>query len=536
MRRSGGRPHRRSSAARFASVAIALLLVSVGVTGAGAARVAGAAKDEVTILAGAPSALDPAIQGDIDSARVGAQLFETLTAIDPSLTVRPALAESWDVLDGGRRIVFHLRPGLTFSDGSPLGGADVVRSWLRIIDPKRRSPLASLMTDVTGANEYLHGQSADPSSVGLRGESTSVEVRLTRPAADFPAIVSSPTFGVVPARIDTDASALAAGSGFVASGAYRLSAVTPTEVTLAANDRYWAGRPAIGTVHLLTALGGKSPVQVFDDGGLDYTPIGEDDAGWIRFDTTLGPALRSVPSASVAYYGFDTSRPPFSDLRVRQAFAWAVNWKRIVQLGSGSASIPATSMVPPGIPGRSAADFSPKHDPAAARAALAAAGFPGGAGFPTVTVVSAGSADDGAILADLRRELGITVQTETMGFDTYFSRLASDPPAFWSLGWVADYPGPNDFLGLLLSTGSSNDYGRWSSPEFDAAIAAAGAATDPAAVRAAYDRAESIVRDQVPVIPLSYGTGYALSRDGLLGATESGLGILRLAGLAWANP
>ena len=209
-----------------------------------------------------------------------------------------------------------------------------------------------------------------------------------------------------------------------------------------------------------------------------------------------------------------------------------MDWKRIVALADGASSTPATSMVPPGIPGRSDQDFSPKHDPEAARSALAAAGFPGGAGFPEVTLVN-GSGYDQAVIADLERELGIHLKSET--WDDYFQRLGTDPPAFWSLGWVTDYPGPNDFLGLLLSKGSTNDYGRWDSPEFDQAIADAAAATDPIAVRAAYDRAESIVQRDVPVVPLAYGDGYALAGDGLLGATESGLGIMRLAGLDWAN-
>ena len=105
----------------------------------------------------------------------------------------------------------------------------------------------------------------------------------------------------------------------------------------------------------------------------------------------------------------------------------------------------------------------------------------------------------------------------------------------WSLGWVADYPGRNDFLGVLLRTGSSNDYGKWSSPEFDAAIDEAVAASDPAAASAAFDRAETIVRDQVPVVPVSYGSGAALSRTGLLGAGQNGLGIIRMAGLEWSK-
>jgi len=275
---------------------------------------------------------------------------------------------------------------------------------------------------------------------------------------------------------------------------------------------------------------------MFEDGDLDYTPIGDPDAAWIRYDPTLGPSLRNVPSASVAYYGFDTSRPPFDDVRVRQALAWAVDWKRVVTLGSNGSAILATSMVPPGIPGRSTTDFSPKHDPAAARQALAAAGYPGGAGFPEVTLVTSGGGYDAAILAELKQQLGVTVRYESMEGDAYFSRLSSDPPAFWALGWVADYPGPNDFLGLLLGTGTTNNYGHWSSPGFDAAIAAAGAAVDPAAARTAYDSAESIVQSDVPVVPVSYEAGYALARPGLLGATESGLGILRLAGLAWGKP
>ena len=141
---------------------------------------------------------------------------------------------------------------------------------------------------------------------------------------------------------------------------------------------------------------------------------------------------------------------------------------------------------------------------------------------------------DEAILLEVERELGVSLAWEVMG-DGYFDRLAEEPPQMWSLGWVADYPGRNDFLGVLLGTGASSNYGRWSSVAFDAAIAEAGLATDPEAVSSAYDRAERVVRDEVPVVPVAYGTGWALSRTGLLGASQNGLGIVRMAGLAWAK-
>jgi ABC-type transport system substrate-binding protein len=491
-----------------------------------------AASDEVRILAGAPATIDPAAQGDIGSAAVSAQLFESLTAIDSQLTVRPALAASWDVLDAGRRVVFHLRPGLTFSDGSSLGPNDVVRSWLRIIDPARPSPLASLMLDVQGAREYLAGSTA-ASSVGLHANGNDVEVDLARPASDFPTIVAGPTFAIVPASIE-DATTLSA-NGFVGSGAYLISAVSDQELTLTASDRYWAGRPSIRTVHLVGDIAGRSPVVAFESGDLDYAPIADSDASWIRYDRTLGPQLRQVPSLSLEYFGFDTARPPFDDVRVRQAFAKAVDWRRIVQLATPGSSTPATSMVPPGIPGRSDKDFLPVRDPEAARKLLADAGFPGGRGFPDVTLVDPGSTYARAVVADLKRELGIDVAIETMEFDEYFARLAADPPRMWALDWVADYPGQNDFLGVLLGTGQSNNYGRWSSAEFDAAISDAGQTVDPAAASAAFDHALALVQRDAPAIPVAYSTGWALSRDGLLGAGQNGLGILRVAGIAWGS-
>jgi oligopeptide transport system substrate-binding protein len=321
----------------------------------------------------------------------------------------------------------------------------------------------------------------------------------------------------------------------VASGGYRLTGSTDSGLQLTANERYWAGVPAIGSIELIGDLGGRSEVAAFEAGELDYAPIGGFDATWIAYDETLGPQLREVGSLSVTYYGFDTTRPPFDDIRVRQAFGKAIDWRRIAALAGSDGSVEvANSMVPPGIPGRSDRDFLPEYDADEARELLAAAGYPGGDGFPATTLMTFGGGFDEAILLEVERELGVTLAWETMG-DGYFDRLATEPPQMWTLGWVADYPGRNDFLGVLLQTGASNNYGRWSSEAFDAAIAEAGSAIDPDDASAAYDRAELIVQDEVPVVPLVYSAGWALSRPDLLGATQNGLGIVRMAGLAWAE-
>ena len=488
------------------------------------------------ILSGTPTTLDPAAAGDAGSSAVIAQLFESLTAFDADLQVRPALAESWEFADGGRQVTFRLRPDLTFSDGSPLRASDVVRSWLRLIDPAHPSPLSSLAFDIKGAETYRRGGSSDPAQVGLHADDAAgtLTVDLVRPATDFVNIVAGPSFSVVPPGVGRGITGFEPGAGFVGSGGYLLASATDAGLGLKANPRYWAGPPAITDIELVSDLGGKSIVDAFSAGDLDYTSVSAIDATWLAYDKTLGPQLRLVDSLSVVYYGFDAGRPPFDDLRVRQAFGKAVDWRRIAALSSGQAAQVANSMVPPGIPGRSSADFLPPYDPVDARRLLAEAGYPGGVGFPTTTLVTGGIGYDAAVVKEIERELGITLKAETIA-DGYFERLAADPPAMWALGWVADYPGRNDFLGVLLGSGASNNYGKWSSPAFDAAIADAVSATDPALASAAFDRAEAVVRDEVPVVPVEYGPGWALSRTGLLGAGQNGLGIIRMAGLAWAD-
>ena len=489
----------------------------------------------VRVLMGEPATLDPAAAGDAGSAAFIAQLFEGLTAIDPTRTPRPALAERWELRDGGRTVVFTLRPDLQFSDGTGLTADDVRRSWLRVIDPRRPSPLASLLYDVEGARDYAAG-TAGADEVGIIAAGSTVEVRLTRPAGDFPAIAASPSLAVVPTSVGRDPSALEPGPGFVGSGGYLLSAAVPDGYTLLANARYWAGPPAIDEVSAVSDIGGRSTVDVFAAGELDWAPVGEYDAAWLAYDPDLGSSLRRWSDLTVTYYGFETQRPPFDDARVRRAFASGVDWRRIVELADGTAALPATSMVPPGIPGRSDASFVPAYDPAEARRLLAEAGYADPATFPDVTLVTDGAGYDEAILTQLRENLGITVRFEALDFGTLFERLGTqDSPDLWALSWIADYPSPNDFLGILLGTGQPNNYGSWSNAAFDAAIASAVGTDDPEAARAGYDAAEAILRDEVPTIPVTYAASAALAREGLLGAAPNGLGVLRLAGLAWAG-
>jgi ABC-type oligopeptide transport system substrate-binding subunit len=189
-------------------------------------------------------------------------------------------------------------------------------------------------------------------------------------------------------------------------------------------------------------------------------------------------------------------------------------------------------MVPDAIRGAGDDDWLPVHDPDRARELLAEAGYPEGAGLPRIQFAVGGAAIADGVAADLQRELDMEI--ELVSLDDHLGRISTDPPSMWISGWIADYPGPNDFLGVLLESDSSENHGRWASPAFDRAINDALATRDPAVAEAAFERALAEIQREVPVVPLYVSTDWSLSRDGLLGAGGNGMGILRMAGMAWA--
>ena len=486
----------------------------------------------VRVLGGPPLTWDPARAGDTSSAAVLAQVFEGLTVLDADNSVQPALAESWTVSDDGRRVDFKLRPGLKYSDGTAVGAQHVVDSWFRLLDPQRPSPLVSLLADVAGATDYLAGR-ADRAAVGLHADADHVIVDLAQPATYFPAVTTSPSLALVPPSMFNAFTGADLPPSLVVSGAYTPSSASDTVIRLLGNANYWAGAPALDVVEVVLDTENRMPIDMFEDGDLDYLPISSFHAAWIRYDTSLGPQLRATPDLTLHFYGFDTATPPFSDPLVRQAFGKAVNWDRIVRLAGGD---PALSMAPPGLLGAATEDFRPTYDPQAARELLSQAGFAAGAGFPEIALISNGYGYELAVANELERELGVHVTVELLDFSDILDREASgEHSKIWTQVWSADYPHANDFLGLLLQTGSASNQGRWSSTEYDALIATAAAAPTAAEQESHYAAAQQILRDQVPVVPVEALRGWALSRNGLLGALPSGAGFLRYADMAWGS-
>lgn len=518
----------RLTAPAAAALVVALVLALLTVAACATPQAGQNGPTDARIASAEPFTWDPAQAGDAGTASVLAQVFEGLTAFDASGGVQPALAQSWSVSDDGRQITFHLRPGLLYSDGSPILAQDVVESWLALLNPAQPSPLATILADVTGAEEYIRG-AVGRDAVGLRaiGDAT-LEVDLARPATYFIAVTASPSLGVVP---PSQLGRLSSSPPGVVSGAYAPETSGPGVIHLSGNANYWAGLPALDEIDLVTDFGGRSGIDMFTNGELDYVDVGSIDEPWVKYDPNLGPQLRSADGLTINYYGFTTTIAPFDDPEVRLAFAEAVDWQNMVTLGG---AVPATSMIPEGIAGRDDVNHQPPFNAEHARARLAAAGYPGGEGLPPITLTTYGVGFEETVAAELEQNLGVTVSIEALDFNGYSDQVENaNKPQIWTLSWIADYPHPHDFLGLLLQTGSTSNTGHWSNADYDALLVQAGATADVDEQALIYGQAQDILAREAPVVPVFYDRSFALSRTGLLGAVESGVGFIRYAGLAW---
>jgi ABC-type transport system substrate-binding protein len=482
-------------------------------------------------LAGNVGTLDPAFISSASDVQLLLQLYAGLTRIDEDGEVYASLAEDWAVSDEGLTYTFALRDGLAFSDGSPLDAEDVRRSWLRILDPDTHAIAPDVLNVIAGATAWRSGSGSE-AEVGIeaRDERTLV-VHLEHAASHFPALVATPTAAVVPPQADAS-SGWQTVDGFVGSGPYAVDRLEGADLVLEANPEYVAGPPPIDEVVWVAEVESSAP-EAFANDEIDLVNVFSGDASWIRYDQSLGPYLHEAASLSVQYFGFDTTRPPFDDPRVRRAFWLALDRERLVELASGPAATTATSLVPPALWPEGVPTDEPA-DPDAARELLRDAGYVDGSDLGTITVNATGLGA-GPAVETWREELGVDFAVETMDFEDYLTLLPVRPTQVFTINWITDYPSPYALYGLLLLPDAASNYGRWDDQEFVDLMHDAAEATDPDEQRGAYLAVEDRVDDEAPVIPWSWDASHWLVRDGLNGVGQLTVGLLDFGRLSWAD-
>jgi oligopeptide transport system substrate-binding protein len=459
-----------------------------------------------------PGSMSGSVEGD-----VAYQLFEGLLA--PAADdgpPEPGVAERYVLSADGRTYTFHLRPDARWSNGDPLTAADFDYAWRRVLKHEVAADYISLFRLVRGAAAY----EADPTNeslLGLRVDGPTIfVVELAQPVAYFPELVSFyPMFPVHRGSIEKWGQQEAfKPEHIVSNGAYKMEAyLRRLRIDAALNPHYW-GRADVSMKRLsmLIIEDEAARVNAFDDGRLDWVnQLPSNQILSLRTRDTF----RRTELLGTYFLRFNVTKPPFHDPRVRHALSFAVDRELLCRCTLSDLYKPAAGMVP-SLPGYPASDAG-RYDPDEARRLLAAAGFPGGKGFPTVTYLYNTSENHKIVAEGLqdiwKTELGIEVQLVNQEWKVYLDALKRLDFDIARGGWIGDYVDPNTFLNLWR-TADENNHTGWSNTEFDGLIDKAAQTPDPTARLAVLRDAEAILLRELPVMPIyNYAEFHLLQGD-----------------------
>lgn len=483
--------------------------------------------------------MDPPLAGASQSVGVISLVFEGLVRLDSSLNIAPAGAESWDVKDGGKTFIFHIRKDLKFANGDPVTAEDFSYSLNRAFSPDFANGNAGYyLSNIVGSMDVTNGKANTISGVKVIDPQT-LEIDLQNPSVYFLYQLTFPASFVVPKKaIDADPKnwtdkAYGTGPFMVQEWKHNQS------ITLVPNPNYWLGKPQLEKIEMPFIQDPATALKLYQTGELDIM-------GAYNFPTdqistvAQDPDFHQVNQFFVTYIGFNNVKPPFNNVKVRQAFAKAVDKDTLINKVLEGAVVQADTIIPPGMPGyNQAAGKIQSYDVAAAKQLLADAGFPDGKKFPKVALAINNQDPNYAKIAAALQQmwsenLGVTVDINTeelAKFNDDLTALANKPDApnafnFYISVWGADYPDPQNFVSQQLRTGVGNNNGHYSNPQFDQLVDQADVETDQAKRLQLYQQAEQIALTEVGWLPLYYGKANILMRSTVQGLVITPQGIL----------
>jgi peptide/nickel transport system substrate-binding protein len=472
-----------------------------------------------------PNNLDLRQGTDAQSERIGGLLFDPLVRKDERYNLQPWLATSWEQ-PNPLTWIFHLRNGVRFQDGRPLGAEDVAWTIRSMTD-------GTLVTAKGGAF-------ASVDRVEVRDPLT-VVVHLKYPDAGLLFNMSDGLFGVVPKGAGPDF-----GRHPIGSGPFRfVSAVEDKEVIVERNPTYWAGPPRIERVRFAVVPDAITTALELQKGSADV------ESNAITLD--MVHALRNAPNlvtetgsgSWVIYANFNTRDPILKDKRVRQAIACAMDRQAIIQaLWRGQARL-AETLLPPGHWAAADSDTLPQypHDVARAQSLLEAAGYPARKDGMRLSITLKISTDEttlllATILQQQLRAAGIDLQLRSAEFGTFYGDITRGVFQMYVLRWIGSNEDPDIFRYAYDSTSfppKGGNRGFYANLRLDGLLHEAAASSDQQKRRALYIDAQHVLADDLPGIPLWYPNNEIIHAKCLEGVIPRASGDYDFLRTAWLD-
>ncbi|HZT94999.1 MAG TPA: ABC transporter substrate-binding protein [Gaiellaceae bacterium] len=477
-----------------------------------------------------PNDLDPKSAIAWPNIQACMQLFDRLVEAWPGRTIVPSLAERWEISDDGLRYVFHLRQGLTWSDGAPLTAHDVEFGIKRVLDPQSPgSSVAIYFALENGEDTYL-GRNADWDAVGVRAlDDHTVEFRLSAPAPYFMSVMNRPDGGPQPRHaIDGVADAR------VVSGAFEVVERTDDRLVL----RRRSERPGDVAEVEFNRAELTEALPAYERGELDmvlvrYTPrLADLMPGAVHPDVSIGDAAWS------GYIRFDHTDPVTGNLDFRRALAHATDREALAAACPANVVVAAGGAVPPALQGHTP-DIALRFDPDLARECLERSGYTG-----PIELTGLAYWDEilKAIASSWEHALGraVTVAPQEGSVHLAHRSAAAGGPAEGRIritGWLPGYPDPEYYLRLLFQSTSRTNEGGFADPVFDELIESARQErSDRGRLERFHEADRYAVAERVAVIPLVYGRSTAFVRPYVHGWWEFGKSSANFADLVVERP
>lgn len=477
-----------------------------------------------------PQELDPHIVTGIPEHNIIAALLEGLVAKNPkTLEPEPAVAESWKISEDGKTYTFYLRDDARWSNGDPVTAEDFVWSWRRALLPALGNQYAYMLFSVVNAEAFASGEIDDFSQVGVQAiDAHTLVVNLVNPTPYFLQLLDHySTYPVHRATIEKFGRADERGTrwtragNFVGNGPFVLDTWQLNKVIrVRKNPFYWhSDKVRLNGIDFRPIENVSTEERMFRAGQLHITqtvPI--DKVPWYREHRP--EVLQVAAYLGTYYYRFNVKSPQFKDPRVRRAMNLAIDREAIVRRITKGGEIPAYTFTPPDTMGYTAPSDL-RFDPEEARRLLTEAGYPDGLGFPVTELLYNTSEGHQKIAVALqqmwKKNLNIEIGLNNQDWKVFLSSVNLGQYSLSRAGWIGDYVDPNTFLDMWVSGGGNNQTG-WSNSRYDEIVLklAPAASTQGKRYRLLQE-AESILLDELPVIPLYIYTSKSLIQPSVHG-------------------